>query len=256
MSAGPLAGRRVLVTRTREQAEGLVDRLHALGAEVVVVPLIATVPSVPPDAVRAMHARALAAAGERWVAFTSATALRLVRGVLDAAAFEGFRVAAVGEATATAAREAGIGVDLVPERSDADALADALVLRGVSGTTVWLPGAEGARATLRDRLAAAGATVLLQPLYRSEMPPGAADRLRRALAAGVDAVTLTSGSTARHLAAAFGGEPLATGVAVVCIGPQTAEAAREAGLRVDAVAAEQSVEGLAGALSSLLATLP
>jgi uroporphyrinogen III methyltransferase/synthase len=246
----------VLVTRTREQAEGLVDRLHALGAEVVVVPLISTVPVAPPEAVRAMHAQLVAGTGGRWVAFTSATAVRLVRGALDADAFEDVGVAAVGEATARAAREAGLAVDVVPERGEAEALAEALVRRGVSGATVWLPAAEGARETLRDRLGAAGATVLVQALYRSESPPGAAARLRRALASGLHAVTLTSGSTVRHLVAALSGDPLPDGVAVVCIGPRTADEARAAGLRVDAVADVQSVEGLASALSSLLATLP
>jgi uroporphyrinogen-III synthase len=253
--AKPLAGRRVLVTRTRERAEGLVDRLHRLGAEVVVVPLIATVPVATPDDVKEAQRRLSAASGERWLVFTSATAVRLVLGVLDAEALSAIRVAVVGEATAQAVRDAGLRVDLVPERYHADALAGALLAAGVRGATVWLPVAEGAREALPERLRQAGATVLVQRLYRSEMPPGAPDRLRHALAAGADAITLTSGSTARHLAQALEGAGLPGGVAVVCIGAQTAEVARSCGLRVDAVAADQSAAGLAATLSAHLATL-
>src|SRR6202162_5774252 len=98
----PLAGRRVLVTRTREQAEGLVDSLHAAGASVALVPLITTMPIADPDSILRPAAEAQAAAPPRWVAFTSATAVRLVLGAVGLAAVSGLRVAAVGPATAAA----------------------------------------------------------------------------------------------------------------------------------------------------------
>ena len=252
----PLQGKRVLVTRTREQAEGLVDRLHALGADVVVVPLIATVPAVGPEEVTATRDRLAAAPPPRWVVFTSATAVRLVSGALGGEGLARFEVATVGEATAAAVRAAGSPVSLIAGQRDAQGLAEALVGRGVLGATVWLPVAEGADDLLPVRLANAGANiVVVQRVYRTRMPPDAGDRLRSALQKPIDAVTLTSGSTARNLVDALAGRELPAETAVVCIGAQTARIAECSGLRVDAVAIEQSVDGLVEALSAWLARL-
>ena len=94
--ARPLAGRRVLVTRTREQAAGLVDALHQRGADVVVVPMIATVVLAAPDVVAASFAELMAAPPPRWAVFTSATAVRLVFGSLEVDPQLALSVAAVG----------------------------------------------------------------------------------------------------------------------------------------------------------------
>src|ERR1700722_9883749 len=97
-----LAGRRVLVTRTREQAEGLVDRLHRAGASVTVVPLIATVPIAEPAAIVAAAAEDAAAPQPGWLVLTGATAVLLVIGAAGAASLSGVRSAAVGPAPAAA----------------------------------------------------------------------------------------------------------------------------------------------------------
>ncbi|MGA7988830.1 MAG: uroporphyrinogen-III synthase, partial [Candidatus Dormiibacterota bacterium] len=94
------------------------------------------------------------------------------------------------------------------------------------------------------------------PIYRTVMPDAAPGRLRAALRDGVDAITLTSGSTARHLMRALAGDALPARVLIVCIGEQTASAARDAGLPVHAVAAEASAAGLAAALTGHLAPQP
>jgi uroporphyrinogen-III synthase len=255
-AAPPLAGRRVLVTRTREQAEGLVDRLHRAGASVTVVPLIATVPIAEPAAIVATAAETAAAPAPRWVVFTSATAVRLVIGAAGAAAFSGMLIAAVGPATAAALLSAGATTELVANDHDADGLATILLDAGMAGATVWLPVAEGARGDLTERIRAAGAVVNVQFIYRSVMPAGAPDRVHAALAGGVDAITLTSGSTARNLAraAASGGVP--PDIQIVCIGEQTAAEARAAGLIVAAVAREASVDGLMAALTECLTPQP
>jgi uroporphyrinogen-III synthase len=251
-----LEGRRIVVTRAREQAEGLVDLLHALGATVIVVPLIATVPTAPPDEIARVAAEIRAAAEPRWVAFTSATAVRLVLGAAGADALAGIQVAAVGPATAGALAEAGVAADLIAADADASGLAAALAARGVAGALVWFPSAEGASGTLAASLGAGGSTVVVQPVYRTVMPEAATGRLRAALRDGVDAITLTSGSTARHLATALGSDPLPAGVLIVCIGAQTAAAARDAGLPVHAIAAEPSATGLAAALTGHLTPQP
>lgn len=248
-----LQGRRVLVTRTRQQASGLVDLLHQRGADAVVVPLIATHPLAPPEAVSAAAAELRAAPPPRWVAFTSATAVRLVLGVLGTGGLRDVGVAGVGGETAAALTAHGAAVDAVATQPDAAGLAAALVARGVAGATVWFPCAEGAGPALADGLRAAGATVRVQPVYRTEMPADAPRRLRAALERGVDAVTLTSGSTARNLIAALGGRRLEARVAVVCVGPRTAGDARDAGLEVAAVAAQPSAAGIVDALERALA---
>lgn len=255
-AASPLAGRRVLVTRTREQAEGLVDRLHRAGASVTVVPLIATVPMAEPAAIVAAAAENAAATAPRWVVFTSATAVRLVIGAAGTAAISGMLIAAVGPATAGALLSEGATPELVAHDHDADGLATALLDAGMAGAAVWMPVAEGARKDLPERLRAAGALVNVQFIYRSVMPAGAPDRVHTALAGGVDAITLTSGSTARNLARAAGDGGVPSGIQIVCIGEQTAAEARAAGLTVAAIAREASVDGLMAALTERLTPQP
>ncbi|HEV3273235.1 MAG TPA: uroporphyrinogen-III synthase [Candidatus Dormibacteraeota bacterium] len=252
----PLAGRRILVTRTRERAEGLVDSLHAAGASVAVVPLITTVPIADPEAISRVAAEVGAAPAPRWVAFTSATAVRLVLGAAGAPALTGMSIAAVGPATADALEALGAPADLVAVNHDAAGLAAAMLDHGLNGANVWFPAAEGARGTLVEALREAGAVVTVQQIYRSVMPASAPERLRAALGGGIDAITLTSGSTARNLAEAAGTDGLPAGVMIVCIGEQTADIARSAGLTVDAVARTPSIESLVAALTECLTPQP
>ena len=247
-----LDGRRVLVTRTRERAAGLVDLLHQRGAEAVVVPLIATEPLAAPADVVAARDAARSAAPPRWAVFTSATAVRLALGVLGPKGLEGIAVAAVGGETASALASQEVSVDVVAAEQDAAGLASALAARRVGGATVWFPSAEGAGTELADALRAAGAVVSVQPVYRTTMPVDAPRRLRAALDSGVDAVILTSGSTARNLASALGDRRLAERTAIVCIGRQTAAAAHAVGFRVTAVAAQPNAGGLVDALERAL----
>ena len=246
---GPLSGSRVLVTRTRERAGGIVDALHALGAAVVVVPLIATEVVATPSQIAAAAERLASARGARWVAFTSATAARIVLGVVPPERMAALRVAVVGPETAAAAAAGGRAPDLVAVEHDAAGLAGALLAHGASGGSVWLPVAAGAGPVLRDALLAAGAGVELQAVYRTVMPVDAPRRLAAALHAGLHAVTLTSGSTARHLVLALDGASLDPETVIACIGRQTAAAAAAAGLRVDVVATTHTGPGLAEALA-------
>jgi uroporphyrinogen-III synthase len=252
----PLAGRRIVVTRTRERAAGVVDRLHALGATVVVVPLISTVPIATPDEIVRSAAEIRSAREPRWVAFTSATAVRLVLGAAGLASLDGMLIAAVGPATARVLEDAGRTPDLVATDRDGSGLAAAMLDRGMAGATVWFPAAEGASERLVDALREQGVTVAAQHIYRSAMPEAASERLHAAIHEGVDAITLTSGSTARHLASILGGGSIPAGISIVCIGDQTASEARAAGLPVHGIAAEASAEGLALAVQECLTAEP
>lgn len=252
----PLAGRRIVVTRTREQAAGVVDRLHALGATVVVIPLISTVPIATPDEIVHAATELRSAPEPRWVAFTSATAVRLVVGAAGLESLAGTRVAAVGPATARVLEDAGRVPDLVAADRDASGLVAAMLMQDMAGATVWFPAAEGASDRLVEALRQSGATVAVQDIYRSVMPDAAPERLRAAIADGVDAVTLTSGSTARHLASILGAGSLPAGISIVCIGDQTASEARATGLPVHNVATVASAQGLAEAVRECLTAQP
>lgn len=248
-----LTGRTVLVTRTRERAAGIVDLLHREGARVIVVPLIATVPTADPEAVAEAADRLRAAPEPRWAVFTSATAVRIVLGAAGAERLRSCRIAAVGPETAAALEREQVRADLVVAGDHtAAALGAALAQRGVVGATVWLPCAEGAAAVLPRTLREAGADVSLMHIYRSAMPHDAPERLDTALAERIDAIALTSGSTARHLVQALRGSPLPAAVAVACIGPQTAREASAAGLPVHVTAATHTAAGLVDALAGLL----
>ena len=253
----PLAGWRVLVTRTRRQASSLAAALRAEGAEPLLLPAIAIERRADPAAVRA-SIEALRAGAHGWVVFTSANAvdayLDLVRDAgADARLFGGAQLAAVGAATARALAAHGLAADLVRGgESDAggEGVAAALAERGVAGARVLVPRAEGARPELLERLRAAGAVVDELTLYLAAPPADPpAELLAQVRAGEIEAVTFTSSSTVRNLAALLGGElaPLRRAV-VACIGSRTAAAAIEAGLPPDVVAESPSVESLVAAL--------
>lgn len=248
----PLSGRRVLVTRAREQASGLSERLAELGAEPVEFPAIRIRPLEDPASLdRALgQLRAF-----DWVVFTSANGVRaaferLDLLGLDARAFSAARVAAIGPATAEALRERGLRADFVPSAFTSQAMLAELAPRIGSERRVLLLQADVAPRALADGLAASGAVVENVVAYRTEPDASGRDEVQQRLEAGsIDFVTFTSSSTVRNLVAALGGSvgPLA-GPTIACIGPVTAATARELGLRVDLVAAVHTIDGLIEAL--------
>ena len=250
----PLAGWRVLVTRTRQQASTLAGALTAEGAQPVLLPAIEIARRADPGAVRAAI-EGLREGEYEWVAFTSANAVEawfdLVREAgEDARLFAGASLSAVGTATARALEARGLSADLVPTRGSGAGLADALIEIGVEGARVLVPRAERADPALVERLRAAGATVDEVTLYLAAPPAAPPPEVLDAIRAGeVDAVTFTSSSTVRNLATLLGGDVDALrGAVVACIGPQTAEAAMEAGLPPQVVSEQPSVDALVGAL--------
>jgi uroporphyrinogen-III synthase len=249
LSALPLAGRSVVVTRTRDQASALVARLQALGAEVVELPVIAV--EDPVDGGRALAAAAdrLVAGRYRWVACTSSNAVtRLAAALGDRAVPAAVRWAAVGSGTARSLEQAGRPVDLVPERSVSEALAAAFPPAGPPGpdgpATVLFPRAETVRGAMADGLRAKGWSVDEVVAYRTvagEPPVGAVDAAARA-----DAVAFTSSSTVTRAIDLLGAGGLPP--RVVTIGPVTSASARSAGLSVAAEARPHTIDGLVEAV--------
>ncbi|HMM41081.1 MAG TPA: uroporphyrinogen-III synthase [Thermomicrobiales bacterium] len=244
-----LAGLRVVVTRAARQAGDLSSQLESLGAVVVSLPAINIVP-LPTEPLDV----ALRRIDEfDWLVLTSANGVEIVLGRLRAldlaiGAAGGPKIAAIGAATARRLSAAGIAVDFVPERAIAESLLDGLIGRGVAGKRLLLPVAEAARDVLPDGLRAAGAAVEVVHTYRTVLPAGSAKNVIEEVRAGmVDVFTFASPSAVRNTAELVG-LPLPPGVAVACIGPVTARAARELGLRVDIVAADHSIPGLVAAI--------
>ncbi len=235
----------VLVLRAPEQAAGLAERLRAAGFEPVLYPTIRIAPPETWDALDTALRR-LAAGAYDWLVLTSANGVRFVwerLAALNLTLPEGVKVAVIGPATAAALRARGVEPALVPEEFVAEGLADAL--GEVRGQRFLLARADRARPTLREELRVRGAHVDEVVAYRTVIAPPDAPPPE------VDIVAFTSPSTVQGFVAALRGRSLPEGTRVVCIGPITARAAREAGLPVHAVAEEYTVDGLIAQVARL-----
>ena len=244
--ARPLFGRRIVVTRAREQASDLVERLHRLGAETVELPTI-TISDPDDGGAELRECAAWLSQGDfEWIVFTSANAVERFCALLrDARAFGSTNVAAIGPGTADALRRFGVEPDLVPERFVAESLVDAFP----SGTgKVLLPRAAVARDALVTGLATKGWAVTVVEAYRTR--PVEPSPLALAEAGKADAITFTSSSTVTNFLKVAGLDAMPPIVA--CIGPITAATAREAGLSVDIIAEEHTIEGLVQAVVAAL----
>ncbi|GAA2416768.1 bifunctional uroporphyrinogen-III C-methyltransferase/uroporphyrinogen-III synthase [Streptomyces glaucosporus] len=252
----PLFGWQVLVPRTKEQAASLSEQLRSYGAVPSEVPTIAVEPPRTPQQME-RAVKGLVTGRYEWIAFTSVNAVKAVREKfeeygLDARAFAGIKVAAVGEQTARALVEFGVKPDLVPsgEQSAAGLLEDWPPYDPVFDPIdrVFLPRADIATETLVAGLIELGWEVDDVTAYRTvRASPPPAETREAIKGGGFDAVLFTSSSTVRNLVG-IAGKPHNVTV-IACIGPATAKTAEEHGLRVDVMAPEPSVHKLAEALA-------
>jgi uroporphyrinogen III methyltransferase/synthase len=241
----PLFGRRIVVTRAREQASELRGRLAALGAEVVELPTIEIEPlefELPP------------LQPVDWIVFTSSNGVDaffdrgLASAGLDSRALFGARVAAIGPGTARALEQRGVRPDLVPERFVAESL---LEVFPAGPGNVLLARAEVARDVLPAGLRAKGYDVEVLAVYRTVVAEPDPAALALVRAGKVDACTFTSSSTVENFCDAVGvlAEPQPV---IVSIGPVTSDTARQRGLRVDAEADPHTIDGVVEAVLSAL----
>ena len=253
----PLFGWNVLIPRTKDQANATIERLASYGANADVVPTISVEPPRTPQQMeRAI--KGLVTGRYEWIGFTSVNAVRAVREKfdefgLDARAFAGLKIAAVGGVTAQALRSWGIVPDLVPseDQSAAGLLAEwpefDVVLDPIN--RVFLPRADIATDTLVAGLVEMGWEVDDVTAYRTVRAAPPAAEVRDAIKSGTfDAVLFTSSSTVRNLVGIAGKPHHSTVVAV--IGPATAKTAEEHGLRVDVMAPTASSDALVDALAA------
>ncbi|HKW23147.1 MAG TPA: uroporphyrinogen-III synthase [Ktedonobacterales bacterium] len=251
-----LAGRVVVVTRAEHQAAALEALLQSEGATVYRYPCLAIAPPDNPgpldEALRA------AVAGQfDWLALTSANAVdavaqRMATLGLPSGSLTRLRVAAVGPSTARAAEEAlGLRVEMVPE-SGYSALDMAEAFPDITGARIMLPLSALDNNEMIRALMRRGASVTGVTAYQPGTSHGGVD-LPKLLANGaVDAITLTSGSTAnnlmRRLQSEGGDAQTLQGVCLACIGPSAAQAVEALGLRANVVASEHTLAGLVQAL--------
>ena len=247
----PLAGRRILVTRPHDQASRLSAALAEEGAIPVEVPAIRI---EPPESWADIDA-AIARGGFDWVVFTSANGVaafvdRLATAGRDASWFAGSRVAAIGPETARTLERAGIKANLVPDEYVAEALVACLAdERDLAGAEILLPRADIAREALQAGLRAAGAIVTSVVAYRTAPAVAPPELVPQLHAGSIDVVTFTSASTVRGVLQMLSGDPTALGrPTIACIGPITAAAAENLGLRVDIIAENYTIPGLVAAL--------
>ncbi len=256
----PLFGRRVLVTRPREQAAELVDLLAALGAESIEAPMIRIMPPEDPGPL-------IRAAADPdifdWIVFTSANAVdafmqALVDGPLDVRALKGPRLCTVGTGTAERLATHGIKVDLVPDEFRAEAVVGAMALSGpLDGTRVLLPRSDIGRELIAEQLREAGAIVTAVVAYRTVLEETPADNdpdvYRMLLEATIDVVTFTSASAVRNFAKIYGTDQardLLMHTTVAAIGPVTAEAATQLGIAVTVQPATYTIAALVDAIAA------
>lgn len=246
LSAAPLAGLRVIVTRPAERGQGLVNRLTEMGAVAFAVPAISFQETENPQALDT----ALSAL-ERfdWTAFTSATAVEFCVKRLSALGaspqlFRRTRIAAVGPATLDALRQHGLQVEVVAEVHSGQGLVDSLATMA-RGQRVLLPRADIADPGLVRSLRAAGIAVHEVVAYRTVAPPDLPERAAVALAGGTDLICFSSPSGVRHFLNSLGATVReGWNRCAATVGPTTTRAAREAGLDVVVEAAEGSMPGL------------
>ncbi len=246
---GALAGKRIIITRQRSQAEGMASALRQQGATPILFPTIEVVPV--PDMQQVD--RAIDELNQfAWIVFTSVNGVsvfteRVEQRTGRAAQFGGARIAAVGTATAVELERRGVTPAFVPSEFVADRIPDGL--GKVKGRRVLLPLAATARKDLATELANRGAFVSDIALYDTVIPAVDADALAE-LERGVDAVTFASSSSVHHFVDMTVGRTsqLLERAIVVCIGPITERTAKQSGLRVDLVAEPYTTDGIIAAL--------
>lgn len=262
--ARPLSGKRILVTRPKEQAAELVELLEDLGAEAIEAP---TIRIVPPEDLRPLDEACAKASSFDWIVFTSVNGVdsfmrRLLAGPRDVRDLKGVRLCAIGPATAERLQRHGIKVDLIPREYRTEGVAAALrESSDLHGKRILLARADIAREVLADELRRSGAQVTDVVAYRN-VPAESQDEpdvYRMLLDEKIDVVTFTSASTVRNFVRILGAEQAADllkSTAVACIGPVTAEAAELFNIRTTILPEQYTVPGLVSAIVRYFAGAP
>jgi len=250
----PLFGKRVIVTRTRRTAGALSEKLRALGADVIELP--GTRIENPSDEM-AFAELVMDCHRYDWIIFSSPNGVERFFKIFykiykDAREIGGAKIAAVGPGTAAKVKEYHLSVDLAPEKSHAEGLAEAFGKLGSSMenlTMLWVR-PESARRVLAERLGAAGVILDEAVAYRTvpatDEISGALERFHQE---GADIATFTSSSSVEGFLRL--GLELPKRLKTASIGPATSQTLRDAGLKADIEATEHTIDGLVAAVGKL-----
>ncbi len=254
MDRNLLRGKRILITRAREQSREFANRLKRFGAEVIELPLIAI---VPPLSWKAMDRAIAHLTSYDWILFTSANGVtfffqRMKEKGKNRRVLSGVNIGAIGPATAQSLIKRGLKVDYIPKEFRAESILKGFKKMEVKGKQILLARAKQARDVLPEGLKKMGAHVDVVEAYRTVKPKGGTTRLKHLLKNnGVDVITFTSPSTVHHFVDLLKKEDLKKrlrGIVMACIGPVTARTLRTYGLKVHIQPEEYTIPGLTRAI--------
>jgi uroporphyrinogen III methyltransferase/synthase len=249
----PLFGRRIAITRTREQAGALREQLTALGAEVIEIP---TIEIRDPASWEPLDSAIRRLEEFDYLLLTSANGarnfLRRLRACgRDVRDLKGLIIGAIGPATAEEFVKSGVKVDLTPRAYVAEGLLEALGDRGLHGKAFLIPRAKVARDLVPRVLMEKGGRVEVVEAYETVVPQLPVGELQRLLTPPPDLITFTSSSTATNFAKLAGENEVAEllrGAAIASIGPITSQTIRKLGLTVTIEAKQSTIPGLVRAI--------
>jgi uroporphyrinogen-III synthase len=254
LAAGPLAGKRILVTRAHRQAEGLSSRLRELGAEVIEAPVIEI---RPPDSFEELDAALNEILQYDWLILTSVNGVEALFSRLDPLglsvdSLQHLKIAAIGPATEERIQDHGLVVDIVPQKYVAEDVVRSL-RKQVKGERVLLARAKVARDVIPEELRNAGARVDVVEVYQTVVPENAKEMLEKVFrqAELPHVITFTSSSTVKNFLSTILGTEIPSKLSKIklaSIGPVTSETLREFGMPVHVEGDEYTMDGLAQAI--------
>ena len=255
MNRKSLSGKRILITRAREQSEDFATQLEKLRAEVIAFPTIEIVPPLRWGEVdRAIDQLK----SYDWIIFTSANGVSFFwqrvkekgKGLRLPSAL---KVCAIGPATANRLRKLRVSVHYIPKEFIAESILEGFEKTIVKGKRILLARAKKARDVLPKGLRELGAEVDVVAVYRTVRPRGGSKRLKRLLTEGeIDVIAFTSSSTVNHFAELLKTEnlkKLLKGITIACIGPVTARTAKEWALKVQVQPKQYTIPDLTRAIA-------
>jgi len=252
----PLFGKRILITRAKEQAGLFSDLLADLGGQAIEVPTIKIVDPDNFDNIDRAIGRLESGPGYDWIIFTSANGvnyfIKRMRALeKDIRILAGSKIAVIGPATAREVKKLLMNVDIMPEEFVAEGLIEEFKKAGIEDKSFLIPRAKVARDVLPATLREMGGGVDVAEAYQTIPDGTAALKIKELLSEkSIDMATFTSPSTVNNFARLIGDElkDLMQGVSIVAIGPVTAGAVKKLGLNVDIIAEEYTISGLVDAI--------
>lgn len=250
----PLFGRKILITRARDQVSEFSDLLHRNGAESVE---FATIEVVPPRSYKALDQAIEGLQDYDWIMFTSVNGViffikRLQASGRDIRALSGLKICAIGPRTAEEIQQYGVKIDLIPDEYLAEGVIKGMGRRKLKGKKILIPRAEVAREILPQELDRMGAQVDVVTAYRTVRPTKSVEPVKKLLQAGkISVITFTSSSTVRNFVEMFKKKELPRllkRAKIACIGPITAETAKQFGIKTDVMPKDSTIPSFVDAI--------